>query len=111
MARSAVAAQSHKHRFEKQAERHDPAASDEEDSLSDSEARGLAPDERSPKRTGGTDDGTLTGDGAVDDGSVREHVEQTRLGPDGNPGKPAVPFTEQYPQFVAQLREVAEARL
>jgi hypothetical protein len=53
----------------------------------------------------------LTGDGAIDNGPIREHVEQTRLSADGNPGEPAVPLVEQYSQFVAQFGEVLETRL
>ena len=52
----------------------------------------------------------LTGDGTVDDGSVSEDIEETRLRSGGNPREPAVPLAEQHPQLVAQLGEVAEAR-
>lgn len=69
------------------------------------------PDEWSAPRIGRSYGATLTGDGAVDDGSVSENIEEARLRSGGNPGEAAIPVTEEYLQLVAQLSKVAEARL
>ena len=66
-------------------------------------ARSSTPDEGSPTRIGGASRATLTGDSAVNGGTVSEQIEQTRLDSGGDPGEPAVPLTEQCPQLVAQL--------
>jgi hypothetical protein len=49
-------------------------------------------------------------DGAIDERSVREYIEETRLHAGGNPGEPAVPVLEQDPQLITQLGEIAEPR-
>jgi hypothetical protein len=49
-------------------------------------------------------------DGAIDERSVREYIEETRLHAGGNPGEPAVPVSEQDPQLITQLGEIAETR-
>jgi hypothetical protein len=52
---------------------------------------------------------TAVGDGTVDDGSLREHIEQARLRSLGDPGQSLIPIAKQEPEFVAQLGEVAKA--
>jgi hypothetical protein len=74
-------------------------------------ARSSTPDEGSPTRIGGASRATLTGDRAVNGGPVSEQIEQTRLDSGGDPGEPLIPLTEQHAQLVAQLGEVAKARL
>ena len=65
----------------------------------------------SSARSGTVNCPLLTGDGAVDERSVREDVEEACLRSDGNPREPTVPLAKQDLQLVAQLDEIAEAVL